>query len=292
MILHGILPAAVTPFLADRADPAAMQRNIAFWTEAGVHGVLVFGSTGEYVYLDDEERRTVLQAARQALPADRLLLVGCGAESTRAALRYLEEAAAAGADAALVVTPVYYTRGDVAAQRRHYQHLADHSPLPIMLYTVPAFTAYDLDLSLIQELAQHPRIVGMKESSGDLRRVAAELAGGGEGFALFAGSPHLIFPALALGASGSITAFANVIPELMIGVWQAVRAGDLARAAHLQTAISAFGQTLARYGIPGIKAVATVRGLVGGDVRSPLSPTPPEGVAACVAAWEKAMAAL
>lgn len=292
MNLQGILPAAITPFIADRADPAAMQTNIAFWAAKGVHGVLVFGSTGEYVYLDDAERRVVLQAARQALPPDRLLLVGCGAESTRAALRYLEEAAADGADAALVVTPVYYTRGDTPAQRRHYEHLAQHSPIPILLYTVPAYTAYDLDLNLILELARHPRIVGMKESSGDLRRVAAAIAGGGDGFAVFAGSPHLAFPALALGATGSITAFGNVIPELLIGVWEAVQAGDLGRAARLQAAISAFGQTLGRYGIAGIKAVAAQRGLAAGDVRAPLGPPPPEGVAACMAAWEAAMAAL
>ncbi|MCX7854053.1 MAG: dihydrodipicolinate synthase family protein [Caldilineales bacterium] len=134
--LGGILPACITPFDNGRIAPGAMAENIGRWLESGLDGVLVFGSTGEYVYLTDDERRPLLAAARRAVPSDRLFLVGCGAESTATALRYLREAADEGADAALVVTPVYYTRGDTAAQRRHYTHLADHSPIPVLLYSV------------------------------------------------------------------------------------------------------------------------------------------------------------
>lgn len=288
--LGGILPACITPFDNGRIAPGAMAENIGRWLESGLDGVLVFGSTGEYVYLTDDERRPLLAAARRAVPSDRLFLVGCGAESTATALRYLREAADEGADAALVVTPVYYTRGDTAAQRRHYTYLADHSPIPVLLYSVAPYTAYDLPVDLILELAEHPNIVGIKDSSGDFNRLALQIRAHIPHFAVFAGSPTLIFPALSLGAAGSITALANIIPEIMVGIGRAVRAGDLNRAAELQGLVIGFAHAMRSFGIPGIKAVATHRGLHGGEPRLPLAPLSPAQVATAIAAWEQVMA--
>ncbi len=292
MRFQGIVPACVTPFIDDKASPEAMQANIRHWLEKGVHGFLVFGSTGEYVYLEDEERRQILQAARAAIPSDRFLLVGCGAESTRQTLRQLEWAAEDGADAALVVTPVYYTRGDTEAQRRHYLTLAEQSPLPILLYTVPAFTAYDLPIPLIQELAGHPNIVGIKDSSGDLKRVVMEIhtQEHEEDFTLFAGSPNLAYPALIMGAAGSITAFANIIPEMMVSLWHAVQERDLMRAAALQRAITELHGKLAPLGfIPAIKTILNYRGWQGGQPRLPLAPLDEEAGQRAIAAWREAM---
>jgi 4-hydroxy-2-oxoglutarate aldolase len=288
--LGGILPACITPFKEDRVDPGAMAENIGCWLASGLDGVLVFGSTGEYVYLTDVERRPLLTAARRAVPPNRLLLVGCGAESTAAALRYLQEAADEGADAALVVTPVYYTRGDAAAQRRHYTFLADHSPIPVLLYSVAPYTAYDLPVDLILELAEHPNIVGIKDSSGDFNRLALQIRSHIPNFAVFAGSPTLIFPALSLGAAGSITALANIIPEIMVGIGHAVRTGDLKEAARLQSLVIGFAHAMRSFGIPGIKAVATHRGLRAGEPRAPLAPLSPAQTATAIAAWEQVMA--
>ena len=289
MNLRGIIPACITPFIDGQANADAMQHNIAHWLSAGVHGLLVFGSTGEFPYVDDNERRAILQAARAATPPDRLLLVGCGAESTRQTLRNLQWAAEDGADAALVVTPVYYTRGKTAAQRRHYLSLADASPLPVLLYTVPAFTAYDLPVDLILELARHPNIVGMKESGGDLRKVTTLAIQKPDDFALLAGSPNLIFPALTLGAAGSITALANIIPEIMVAVWDAVQAGELARAAALQKVVTQLYNDIIGYGIPGYKAILAQRGFMPGEPRSPLTPLAAEAAPSAIRAWEQAM---
>lgn len=289
MNLFGFLPACTTPFVDGRADAEAMHANVVRWLEIGAHGALVFGSTGEYVYVEDDERRAVLRAARRAVPADRLLLVGCGAESTTTALRYLQEAAEDGADAALVVTPVYYTRGDAAAQRRHYEFLAERSPMPVLLYTVAAYTAYDLPLEVILDLGKHPNIWGIKDSSGDLSRVATMRGAGLPDFAIFTGSPNLAFPALAMGCQGNIAAFGNIIPELFVGVYEAVGAGNLRRAADLQAIITQFGSRMKRFGIPGIKAVLHRRGFVGGEPRLPLAPLSPAEAEAAMGIWREAM---
>jgi 4-hydroxy-2-oxoglutarate aldolase len=289
MNLSGFLPACTTPFVAGRADAAAMHDNIARWLEIGAHGALVFGSTGEYVYVEDDERRAILRAARQAIPADRLLLVGCGAESTTTALRYLHEAADDGADAALVVTPVYYTRGDAAAQRRHYEFLAERSPMPVLLYTVAAYTAYDLPLEAILDLGKHPNIRGIKDSSGDLSRVITMAGAGLPDFAIFTGSPNLAFPALTMGCQGNIAALGNIIPELFVGIYRAVSEGDLARAAELQAIVTQFGAQMKRFGIPGLKAVLDRRGFVGGDPRLPLAALSPAEAETATALWRAAM---
>ena len=289
MNLSGFLPACITPFVNQRADAAAMHDNIVRWLEIGAHGALVFGSTGEYVYVEDDERRAVLRAARRATPTDRLLLVGCGAESTTTALRYLQEAAEDGADAALVVTPVYYTRGDAAAQRRHYDFLAERSPMPVLLYTVAAYTAYDLPLEAILDLGKHPNIRGIKDSSGDLSRVITMAGAGLPDFAIFTGSPNLAFPALAMGCQGNIAALGNIIPELFVGVYRAVHEGDLSRAAELQAIITQFGAQMKRFGIPGIKAVLDRRGFVGGDPRLPLAPLSPAEAETATGIWRAAM---
>jgi len=290
MRFQGIVPACVTPFIDDKASPEAMQANIARWLKAGVHGFLIFGSTGEFMYLDPDERRDVLRAAREAIPESRFLLAGCGAESTRQTLRNLDWAAKDGADAALVVTPVYYTRGNTEAQRRHFLALADRSPIPILLYTVPAFTAYDLPVELIEELAHHPNIVGIKDSSGDLKRIVLQIRIQEEGdFALFAGSPNLAYPALIMGAAGSITAFANIVPEMFVALWNAVQKKDLTRAAALQRAITELHGVIGPMGIPAIKAILAHRGYQSGEPRLPLAPLDGTHRERAIAAWRQAM---
>jgi len=289
MKLQGIIPACVTPFIDGKANPDAVQHNIAKWLDTGVHGLLIFGSTGEFPYVEDNERRTLLQAARAATPPDRLLLAGCGAESTQQTLRNLEWAAEDGADAALVVTPVYYTRGKTEEQRRYFLTLAEASPIPVLIYNVPAFTALDLSLDLILELGQHPNIGGMKESTGDLSKVTTLATNRPSDFALFAGSPNLIFPALALGAVGSITALANTIPEIMVAIWNAVQTGDLAQAAALQKVVTQLYNDVAGYGIPGYKAILSHRGFMPGEPRAPLLPLAAEPAQQVISAWEQAM---
>lgn len=173
MLLHGIFPAITTPFYPDgRVYARKLEHNVDLYAKAPVAGIVVLGSTGEAVMLSDEERRETLKTARNAATPDKVLVAGTGAESARETLALTEYAAALGYDAALVRTPYFYRQqmqpGNILA---FYRFVADRSPLPVVLYSVPAFTGYDLPLEVVTELAAHPNIIAIKESSGDLEKV-------------------------------------------------------------------------------------------------------------------------
>jgi 4-hydroxy-2-oxoglutarate aldolase len=179
MLLHGILPPMTTPFYPDGSVYfKKLESNVERYSRTPVTGIVVLGSTGEVVMLSDDERRDVLKVARDAAAANKVLLAGTGAESVKETLKLTEYAAALGYDLALVRTPHYY-RGQMkpANLLAFYRTVADQSPLPVLLYNVPPCTAYDLPAEIVIELAEHPNIVGLKESSGDVEKVRRMVAG-------------------------------------------------------------------------------------------------------------------
>src|SRR5437016_53606 len=175
MLLQGIFPAVTTPFYPDGAVYyKKIEHNVDRYSRTPVAGLVILGSTGEAVMLSDEERRQVLRASVEAAYPEKVLIAGTGAESVIETLRLTEYAAALKYDVALVRTPHFYRpQMKPEALLAFYRAVADRSPLPVLLYTVPPFTAYDLPLEVILELAQHPNIIGIKESSGNLEKVAA-----------------------------------------------------------------------------------------------------------------------
>nr|XP_047916489.1 4-hydroxy-2-oxoglutarate aldolase, mitochondrial isoform X1 [Anser cygnoides] len=180
--LGGIFPPLATPFSAlQEVDYAQLEANLRRYASIPFRGLVVLGSTGEYPYLAPRERLEVLSCVRRALPRDRLLLAGSGCESTQATVELTVSMAEAGADAALVVTPCYY-RGAMssAALVRHYTEVAEASPIPVVLYSVPANTGLELPLEAVLTLAQHPNVIGIKDSGGDVSE--AGLAGGIQGW--------------------------------------------------------------------------------------------------------------
>jgi 4-hydroxy-2-oxoglutarate aldolase len=179
MLLQGILPPVTTPFYPDGSVYfKKLESNVERYSRTPVTGLVVLGSTGEVVMLSDEERRDVLKVARDAAGANKVLLAGTGAESVRETLKFTEYAAAAGYDLALVRTPHYYrNQMKPANMLNFYRTVADQSPLPVLLYSVPPCTAYDLPVEVIIELAEHPNIVGLKESSGDVEKVRKMVEG-------------------------------------------------------------------------------------------------------------------
>jgi len=205
--LKGVFPACVTPFDSDgNVAPKKFAANVGRWEQAGLHGYLVLGSTGEFAYLDESERNQILEAARKAIPAHKTMMVGTGAESTRTTIKYTKQAAEAGADCALVVTPVYYTRGKEDAQRRFFLDVAEASPIPILIYNVPPFTAYNITSEFVAKLSQHPNIVGIKDSSGDVGQLADTVRLCKPGFAAFTGGARVVYPCLTQGAVGAVLA--------------------------------------------------------------------------------------
>lgn len=178
MLLEGIFPAVTTPFYPDGGlYLRKLEQNVARYSLTAVAGLLVLGSTGEAVMLNDEESRAVLRTARRAAADEKVLLAGVGCESVTGTLRLAEFAATEQYDAVLVRTPNYYqTQMSAAAVLSYYRVIADRSPLPVLIYSIPKFTHYEMPVALIAELAGHPNIIGLKDSGGRVERIAAVVA--------------------------------------------------------------------------------------------------------------------
>ena len=273
--LRGVLLPFPTPFDAmERLDVQALVSNIGRWNETGIAGYVALGSTGEPSHLSEEERREVMLAARAAVPANKFFIAGTGNQSTRQTIRETERAAVCGADAVLVITPHFY-RGAMTqeALSNHYTTLADHSPVPVLLYQIPQNTAVRFEVETIKCLAEHERIVGIKDSSGEVEFIAGVARASDADFATVTGHAGTFFDALAHGARGGILALACLVPEVAVEIHRlATETAGAARASELQTA---FGQlataVTTRYGIGGLKAALDMRGYTGGAVRSPLA---------------------
>ncbi|MCF8127611.1 MAG: dihydrodipicolinate synthase family protein [Deltaproteobacteria bacterium] len=273
--LKGCFPPIPTPFDPNgRVDHDHLAANLEKWQKTPLRGFAVLGSNGESVLLKAEEKVAVWRTAGQMIAPDRLFIAGTGCESTSETLELTEKAAEAGADAAMIVTPHYYRpRMDHTALCAHYAFLADRSPIPIILYSVPGFTGVDLEPRTIIELAAHPNIIGLKESSGNVVKMGQVVHAAGDHFQVLAGSGSFLLPALSVGAVGGVMALAAVAPFQLQEIVDCFTKGDMERAREIQLGlIAANGAVTARFGISGLKMAVDFIGMYGGPVRSPLRP--------------------
>ena len=266
LTLEGVLGPVVTTFQrSGELDGTAFAENIRAHLEAGMSGVVVAGSTGEAALLDEKERGALVEVARYSVPGDRRLIVGTGAESTRLAKRYAKIAAERGADAVLVVAPHYYGAKAVAL-RDHYVAIADESPIPVILYSIPKYMHFPLSSQLVAELARHENIIGIKDSSGDLELLAGYLKAQSETFTVLTGNGSTFKRALELGARGGILAVALFAAGLALDVYSSM--SEQAQ----QRLIPLSGRIVGELGVAGVKAALDGVGLAGGPVRAPLVP--------------------
>jgi len=275
--LCGVIPPLVTPFDAKGAlDLEAFVTSLEALAAHDFAGFLVLGSNGEAASLDEDEKLLLVGAARRAVPG-RFLLVGTGLESTRGTTLLTRKVADLGADAVLVLTPSYYkSRMTSEALRRHFEAVADTSPVPVYLYSVPAFTGLNWPVGLAATLAAHPRIRGLKESSGDVGLLARIAASVPSGFEVACGNAPVFYPALCVGAVGGILAVANCAPRAVLQLFRAFRAGDHATARRLQELLAPLATAVTvTHGVAGLKLSMGLAGLRGGTVRAPLLPAPP-----------------
>ncbi|MBA3670456.1 MAG: dihydrodipicolinate synthase family protein [Gemmatimonadaceae bacterium] len=272
--LEGILAPVVTPFDdAGEVDAAGFVRNVRAHLAAGLSGIVVTGSTGEAALLDDDERMRLVELARREVPAGTPLIAGTGSESTRATLARSRLAAERGADAVLVVAPHYY--GDamtVEALREHYRRVADESPVPVLLYSIPKYMHFAIAPELVAELALHENVVGIKDSSGDPAQFTRYLASQSESFRVLTGNGPFYREALRLGASGAILAVSLFAPAHARAVLDAHQRGHDQEASDAQGALSPLASIVGAMGVAGIKAALDRVGLVGGTPRPPLQP--------------------
>ncbi len=272
--LDGAFAAVASTFRGDTGDLdlAAFSENVRAYMAAGLLGVVVCGSTGEAALLSEMERSELLEAARRAVPPDRMVLMGAGAESTRLTVRRCHEAQTVGADAVLVVAPHYYANAmTIDALRAHYRRVADESPLPVLLYNIPKYMHFKLPPELVAELAQHGNVVGIKDSSGDLELLASYIASASDTFAVMTGNGGQLHPALMAGARGGILALATFAHEQCAAIHRAHRAGDHSTAERIQAEVKPVNVAIVgELGVPGVKAAMDAVGLRGGPVRGPL----------------------
>lgn len=274
--LLGVFGPVITTFYPQNGelDVASFAANIRAHLVAGLHGIVVTGSTGEAALLDATERAALADVAREMVPDDRMLIVGTGAESTRTCLQLTRDAAARGADAALVVAPHYYGAAMTGpALAGHYRRIADESPIPVVLYNIPKYMHFSLAPGLVSELSVHDNIIGIKDSSGDRSLLAAYLNAQSETFTVLTGNAGIFQHALRAGARGGILAVALFAAGLSLEVYDAMQRGDAASAEAAQARMIPLGaKIVAEMGVAGVKAAMDRVGLIGGPVRSPLLP--------------------
>lgn len=178
MLLHGIFPPITTPFYPEgNVYHRKLEHNVDHYSKTPVAGIVVLGSTGEAILLSDLEHRDVLQTAREAAAPNKVLIAGTGLESADGTLQLTEYAAKLGYDVAMVRTPHYYKKQMKPANiLAFYRFVADRSPLPVIIYNFPQATGYDIPAEVVIELAEHPNLIGIKESSGDVEKVRRMVA--------------------------------------------------------------------------------------------------------------------
>ena len=277
--LAGVFPALTTPFAADGGVSLEdVKHNIRRYNETELAGYVALGSTGESVLLERNEMDAILGAVKETAAAGKVLIAGTGAESTSETIARTKRAADFGYAVALVKTPYYYKpayKPEVLIA--HYRRVADASPIPILLYSVPIFTGLALEAPETIALAEHSNIIGIKESSGNLQRVSEMIAGAPPRFQVLVGSAPTVYPALAVGARGAILALASALPEKCAALYQFFKQGHLEKAKELQKSLLRASKLIvSEMGIAGVKYVMDQRGYRGGIPRLPLPVLSPE----------------
>lgn len=278
--LNGIIAALPTPFGYDgEIDREQLRRNVEKWNQTDLHGYLILGSTGEFTHLTADEKQVVVETVRGAMSYDKLLLVGTGELSTRQTVEMTKRAHDHGADGAVIVTPFYYKKILFDEHHiAHYERIADSSPIPTMIYMIPQFAGVSLMPETIAHLAEHPNIIGLKESSGDLaamKDLFRDLKT--TDFNVLVGSPAILHEALEVGCSGAVLAAGCLAPNTACAVRQAWQEGRYEDAKELQGKLAKLARATAANGVGHLKAAMDLTGYYGFLSRSPLpNPTDEE----------------
>ncbi|MCP4713400.1 MAG: dihydrodipicolinate synthase family protein [Planctomycetes bacterium] len=272
MKIDGIMPPIPTPFVDDEVAYDKLQENIEKWNKTDLSGFVIYGSNGESAYLTREEKLKIAKTAKACIATDKKMIVGTGSDSLKDTISLTNEAAALGADAALILTPNYYKpQMKHDAFIRFYTAVADATDIPVLIYDVPKFSGVHIEPAAVIELSQHPNIVGVKCSAGNVAEISEIAHRSAEGFATLVGTASVIYAGLCVGGAGGILALAVVAPEASVAIYESVKAGDHEKALKLQMQFLMTDRAVtAKFGIPGLKAALDRLDYYGGPVRNPL----------------------
>jgi 4-hydroxy-tetrahydrodipicolinate synthase len=270
--LKGVIPAIVTPFAEDECiDEMALDTITRYVVDYGVHGIMTTGGTGEFPLLLREERKLVTQIVAQAAHGQVPIIAGTAACSTREAIMLAEDAAEAGAQAAIVTPPFYFILPEEAIFR-HFAELAEHSPLPIVVYNNPLYTGNSLSPKLIARLAEVDNIIGLKQSQADLGQLVEVIRLAGERISICTGIDSQFYAALCIGAVGIFSTAATICPHQMVDVYEHFIDGRYAEARKLHRRLQCLNRFLEYdpgYVTPAKEAL-NLMGLPAGRVRRPV----------------------
>jgi 4-hydroxy-2-oxoglutarate aldolase len=249
-------------------------RNIKRWNRQELGGYLVLGSNSEAAYLSENEKLKLIRLTVDNAKRGRTVIAGTGLESAKETLRFTVKAAALGIDAALVLTPSYYTdQMTDEALVAHFAFVADHSPVPILIYNVPKYARVNMSLNALTKLSEHPNIVGMKDSKGDLEQVERFIKNLPKRFQIVVGSASAWYPSLRLGVQSGILALSNFAGEQCSRIQSLFNSGEIEEAEELHRRLLPVNVAVtSTYGVAGLKYAATLAGFEGGCVRTPLMP--------------------
>lgn len=284
----GIIPALLTPFTpSEDVDYPTLRAHVRRLLEAGVHGIFCLGTNGEFYALSEEEKlrivETVVEEVNGAVP----VYAGSGEIATRTVIRLTKAFMKLGADAVSVVTP-YFINPTQEELYGHYQRIAGETGAPIVLYNIPMRTHVKLEAETVGRLSRISNIIGVKDSSGDPELAKAYIAASEEGFCVMGGNDGLILDTLLMGGTGAIAATANVIPHILVELYQKYLAGDIDAARKAQDTVKPLRDDFALGTAPGIiKAFAKVRGWDCGSNRMPIVIDSPEVFARLTETWQK-----
>ncbi|MDW7739409.1 MAG: dihydrodipicolinate synthase family protein [Bacillota bacterium] len=274
-MISGIYAPVTTPFdTAGNIYWEKMADNMHWYSESPLEGLVAAGTNGEAALLDVNEKTKLYSFIREKLTPGKKLIVGTGCESTRETIKLNREAYKCGADAVLVLNPSYFKNNlDEDTLANHYQIVADSSPLPVILYNMPRNTNLNLSSKLVIKLAEHPNIIGIKDSSGNLTQIGEIIKNCRHDFAVFAGSASFLLPALIMGAKGGTLALANIMPRQCCEIYRLYKSGNIEQARKIQLSLLKINNAVtARWGAAGLKAALDLIGLYGGPPRLPLLP--------------------
>jgi len=275
MKLEGMFAALTTPFRKDDSvDLAGLADNIERYNQTGLAGFVATGSTGEAALLSADEAERVWATVLDHAAPDKTALAGTGVETTAETIARTRRAAALGYAAVLVRTPSYYKPFLTAkVLLDHFRRVADASPVPILIYSVPVFTGITVESDVTARLAEHPNIIGIKDSSGSVERAAQTVRSVPASFSVLVGSATTLVASMQAGARGGVLALASALPEACSEIYSLARAGDIAGAHALEEKLNAASRRIASgLGPPALKHTLDRRGYCGGLPRLPLLP--------------------
>ena len=273
--LRGVFTPIVTSFDPDgNVAHDRMASNLERWNKTELSGYVVLGSNGEWVYLTEQERLEVFKNTRQVIPSDKLLIAGTASESTRNTIAMTEKAAEIGVDAAIIVNPHYYKgQMTVPVLANYYRAVADASPIPIVIYNLPPATGMDLPADLLAEMSQHPNIIGVKDTGGNMPKMGETIRLAAPSFQVLSGSANFFYPSLAIGVTGGILALANLAPDESVALFDLFQAGEIRKGQELHLRMLPLNLAItSRFGVSGLKAALDMVGYYGGPPRLPLLP--------------------